>query len=280
MTTTLVTGSRGRVGRTLIGLLHEQGFKVRAASSEPDELALPDGVPDVKLSFADPHTFPDALAGVGSVFLYADSSHIEEFIKVANDAGVQHVVLLSSSAVLGPNAANDPIARQHLEVEDALKSSALPCTFLRPGAFASNALYWSWPLRTTGALNLPYPGSHTDAIHESDIAEAALAILKDPSLRGGAYTLTGPDSITFGEQVALLSRTTGRQLRVDAVTRDAWKAEVAEYMHGPFADALLDYWQSNDGRPVDLTHTVEELTGHPARGFAVWAEEYAAEFVR
>lgn len=278
--TILVTGSRGRIGTTLIGLLHEQGFKVRAASSDPDELTLPDGVPDVKLSLAEPHTFPDALAGVDSVFLYANSSHIEEFIKIANDAGVQHVVLLSSSSVLGPDARNDAIARQHLEVEEALSSSALPCTFLRPGAFATNTLYWSWPLRTTGSVSLPYPGAHNDAVHESDIAEAAVAVLKDPALRGGAYTLTGAASITFAEQIDQLARTTGRPFTFDAVTPEAWKAEMAEYVPAAYADGLLDYWRSTDGQPVGLTTAVEELTGHPARSFAVWAEENAAEFVK
>ncbi|MCZ4118635.1 NmrA family NAD(P)-binding protein [Streptomyces sp. H39-S7] len=277
--TILVTGSRGRVGTTLISLLHEQGYKVRAASGEPDELVLPDGVPDVKLSLAEPHTFPGALAGVDSVFLYASSSHIEEFIKTANDAGVQHVVLLSSSAVLNPDAKNDPIARQHVEVEDALSSSALPCTFLRPSAFASNTLYWSWPLKNTGTVSLPYPGAHTDAIHESDIAEAAVAVLKDPALRGGAYTLTGAASFTFAEQIDLLARATGRPFTFDAVTPEVWKAEMANHVPASFADGLLAYWRSCDGKPVDLTTGVDELTGHPARGFAVWAAENAAAFI-
>ncbi|MDF9813855.1 NAD(P)H-binding protein [Streptomyces sp. SPB162] len=278
--TILVTGSRGRVGTTLIGLLHEQGFTVRAASGDPDELVLPDGVPDVKLSLAEPHTFPDALAGVDSVFLYANPSHIEEFIKIANDAGVQHVVLLSSSAVLSPDAKNDPIARQHLEVEDALASSALPCTFLRPSAFASNAFYWSWQLKTTGTVSLPYPGAHTDAIHEADIAEAAVAVLKDPALRGGAYTLTGAESFTFAEQIDVLARATGRPFAVDAITPEVWKAEMADHVPAAFADGLLAYWRSRDGNPVDLTTGVDELTGHPARPFAVWAAENAAAFVQ
>ncbi|MEU3458439.1 NAD(P)H-binding protein [Streptomyces sp. NPDC006733] len=278
--TILVTGSRGRVGTTLIGLLHEQGYKVRAASSDPDELTLPDGVPDVKLSLAEPHTFRDALAGVDSVFLYANPSHIDEFIKTATDAGVQHVVLLSSSAVLNPDAKNDPIARQHLEVEEALASSALPCTFLRPSAFATNTLYWSWPLRTTGTVSLPYPGAHTDAIHESDIAEAAVAVLKDPALRGGGYTLTGAESFTFAEQIGLLARATGRPLTYDAVTPEAWKAQMADYLPDSFADGLLAYWRSHDGRPVELAAGVDVLTGHPPRPFAVWAAENAAAFLQ
>ncbi|MCZ4101494.1 hypothetical protein G3I60_10555 [Streptomyces sp. SID13666] len=55
---------------------------------------------------------------------------------------------------------------------------------------------------------------------------------------------------------------------------------MAEYVPAAYADGLLDYWRSTDGKPVDLTTAVEELTGHPARSFAVWAEENAAEFVK
>jgi hypothetical protein len=34
----------------------------------------------------------------------------------------------------------------------------------------------------------------------------------------------------------------------------------------------------DDGKPVALTSTVEELTGNPARPFAVWATDHAADF--
>ncbi|MCO6007740.1 hypothetical protein NE236_22440 [Actinoallomurus purpureus] len=48
---------------------------------------------------------------------------------------------------------------------------------------------------------------------------------------------------------------------------------------GAFAECLLDWWESNDGSPVEITDTVRELTGRPARTFATWAEDHAADFV-
>lgn len=275
--TILVTGSRGKVGSTLITLLHERGVDVRAASADPEKLSLPAGVEAVKCALDDPGTFPTALASITSVFLYAEASQIEAFLAEAEAAGVQHIVLLSSSSTLDPDAADNPIAASHLAVEQALAASPVELSVLQPGAFASNALQWR-SLNSTGATDLPYPDSYGDPIHERDIAEAALAILTRPRLRGATYHLTGPESLTFAEQIAILEGVAGRAIPFNAVTPEAWKKSMAAYMPGSFADALLNYWASRDGSPAPLTRTVDELTGHPARTFAEWAKENAEAF--
>lgn len=270
--TILVTGSRGAVARSLIGLLRERGLDVRAASSRPED-------PDtVRCDLTDPATFAAALKGVTSVFLYAEPSHAGAFAEEAARAEVEHIVLLSSSSVLGPNAETSPVARTHLNAERALAASSVPATSLRPGAFATNALAWRWSLRAGRPISLPFPGSHSDPIHEGDVAEAALAVLTDPGLRGRPYTLTGPESLTFAEQIDILSRVTGRPFPGRQVTREEWKAEMAEHIPAAFADSLLDLWERNNGAPVELTETVGELTGRPARTFATWARDHAADF--
>ncbi|MFF4231662.1 NAD(P)H-binding protein [Streptomyces sp. NPDC001820] len=277
--TILITGSRGKVGSTLLTLLrHEAGATVRAASARPEKLTLPSGVDAVKCALDDPATFAAALDCVTSVFLYAEASQIDAFLDEAGAAGVEHIVLLSSSSVRDPDAAGNAIAKSHLAVEHSLAASPIETTVLQPGAFASNALQWPWALKSAGAIDLPYPGSYSDPIHERDIAEAALAVLTRPSLRGATYHLTGPETLTFTQQIAILERAAGRPIAFNAVTRESWKESVAEYLPSAFADALLDYWASADGSPAPLTRTVEELTGHPARTFAEWAKENADAF--
>lgn len=276
--TILITGSRGKVGSTLLTLLHEAGATVRAASGSPEKLSLPADVDTVKCALDDPATFPAALDSVTSVFLYAEASQIDAFLDEAGAAGVEHIVLLSSSSVLDPDAAGNPIAASHLAAEQALAASPIETTVLQPGAFAGNALQWPWALKSTGAIDLPYPGSYGDPIHERDIAEAALAVLTRPPLRGATYHLTGPESLTFTQQIAIIERASGRPIPFNTVTREAWKESMAEYMPSAFADALLDYWASTDGAPAPLTRSVEELTGHPARTFAEWAKENADAF--
>ncbi|MFK0255627.1 NAD(P)H-binding protein [Streptomyces sp. NPDC090445] len=268
----LVTGARGAVARRLVSLLSARGVEHRLGSREPDSPGT------VRCDLSDPATFPEALAGARSVFLYAEASGIDAFVKEATAAGVEHVVLLSSSAVLAPSAADNPLAAAHRAVEEVLLASPLRTTLLRPGAFASNALGWAGLLRAGLPVRLPYPGAHTDPVHEADLAEAAYAVLTDPALAGRAYTLTGPQSLTFADQLSILGRALGRPVPCETVTAEQWKAEAAAYIPGPFADALLDYWAAGDGVPAVLTDEVPRLTGHPARSFATWVEDHADDF--
>lgn len=278
MPTTLVTGSRGRVGSTLVRLLHRAGHDVRAASRSPEQLTPPTGVPAVACDLSDPATFTAALDGIDSVFLYAEPAGIDAFVSHAEAAGVTHVVLLSSSAVLAPDAADNPIAAPHLAVEQALAASPVTATFLRPGAFAGNAHQWAHSIRTQGAVDLPYPGSHTSPIDETDVAEAALAVLADPGLRGSAHHLTGPETLTAAEQIEILAKAGGRPVTAHAVSRTAWLESVSPFTPAPLAGALLDYWADSDGIPALVTGETERLTGRPARTFTAWAEANAAAF--
>ncbi|MGW6455447.1 NAD(P)H-binding protein [Streptomyces sp. NPDC055078] len=270
--TILVTGSRGRVGSALVALLHQAGVPVRAASAAPEKLDLPPGVDAVRCALDDPSAFPAALESVGSVFLYAEPSHTADFAAEARRAGVEHIVLLSSSAVQNPG---NPVGATHLAAEQALAASPVESTVLQPGAFASNALYWGSALRSGVAVDLPYPGSYSDPIHEQDIAEAAFALLTGEGGRGRAYHLTGPESLTFAQQLAILGRVLGVEISHRAVSREAWKESMAGYMPDAFADALLNHWRESDGSPTPLTGAVEGLTGHPARTFAGWVSENA-----
>ncbi|MEU1880667.1 NAD(P)H-binding protein [Streptosporangium sp. NPDC020072] len=275
----LVTGGRGAVATQLTALLHQAGHPVRVASRVPGELRVPDGVATATCDLGDPATFPAALHGVSAVFLYAEASHIDEFVGAATTAGVKHVALLSSASVLDPGAADNPLAASHLDVETALLNSPLTTTLLRPGSFAGNASAWAWAIKAGQPVNLPYPGSYTDPIHERDIAEVAFTVLTDPHHQGGNLHLTGPRTLTFSEQIDRLSEAVGRPITVNHVTSEEWRREVAAYIPASYADALLDYWHANDGRPTPLSDTVERVTGHPARPFTTWIRDHITEFV-
>ncbi|MEU7141293.1 NAD(P)H-binding protein [Nocardia sp. NPDC046473] len=272
----LLTGGRGAVAIQLLALLHADGHAVRVGSGRPAELPLPAGVSAVACDLKDPNTFPAALAGVTSVFLYAEAASINEFVAAATEAGVEHIVLLSSSSVLGPAA--NPIAKAHLDAELGLADAPMTVSVLRPGAFAGNARSWAWAIKADRPINLPYPNAYTDPIHEIDVAAAAYALLTTPEQRGEQHTLTGPETLTFTEQIDLVAEITGRTIVVDKVTPEAWKQQMADYMPAAYADGLLDYWRLSDGIPTEITDTVATLTGRPPRTFASWLEENAAEF--
>ncbi|MEO3848781.1 NAD(P)H-binding protein [Streptomyces sp. B8F3] len=268
--TVLVTGSRGRVGSALVRTLHERNFDVRAGSASPDKLAFPTGVETVSLRLDDPSGHAVALDGVSAVFLYCEPAGIDAFIEQAEAGGVEHVVVMSADAVLRPGAEHDPIARGHLLVERALAESSLTTTPLNCGALASNALPWAWSLRARGAVALPYPDSYADPVDERDVAEAAFAVLTDPARRGRSYHLTGPEALSFAEQVRVIAAAVGRDIPIERVPPEVWRANKPDFMPGDIADALLTLWAAST-EPVPLTHDVEHLVGRPARSFTEWA---------
>jgi uncharacterized protein YbjT (DUF2867 family) len=274
----LITGGRGAVARHLTTKLVEHNHAVQVGSTDPGKLDPPPGVPTVKLDLTDPATFAAALSSIDSVFLYAESAHITEFVAAAEAAGVRHIVVLSTAAVLGPDADTDHLAKSHLDVENAVRKSSISTTILRPGSFAGNAAAWAWPIKSGHPVSLPFPNAHNDPIHEHDVAEAAFAVLTEPRFQQREYVLSGPESLTFAEQIDQLAAATGRTITINQVTPEQWKKEMADYVPELYADALLNWWKSNDGKPVQLTGTVEELTGHPARSFATWAQDHLNDF--
>ncbi|GHF03586.1 NAD(P)H-binding protein [Streptomyces morookaense] len=278
--TTLITGARGRIGQAIISRLQSAGLTVRAASANPAELTVPDGVDVAELALDRPETFGSALRDVRRVFLYPEPAGIRELVKAAEAAGVEHVVLLSSSSVLGPDAENDPLAGHSLQVERALADSDLACTFLRPDAFASNSLGWAYFIGQSMPIQLAYPDAHIAPIHPEDIADIAVEALTGTSLTGRSVTLTGPDSLTFREQLAVLADTLGRQIPVEQITRAEAEQQMGRHMPAPMVTALLDLWEAANHGPAVIADTTQTLLGRPARTYRQWARENAAAFAR
>ncbi|MCX5211965.1 NAD(P)H-binding protein [Kitasatospora sp. NBC_00240] len=276
--TTLVTGARGKVGQAVISRLHAARHAVRAASADPSALTVPDGVEVAELVLDRPATFEAALRDVRQVFLYPNPAGIDALVAAAEAAGVEHVVLLSSSSVLGPDAERDPLAGHSLRVERALTASTLTCTFLRPDAFASNSFGWARAIGGALPVELAYPDAQIAPIHPEDIADIAAEALTGDSLTGRSFTLTGAESLAFREQIALLAQAVGREIEVRRITRAEAEGQLGAFMPAPMVSSLLNLWQAADGRPAEVADTTETLLGRPARTFRQWAEENAAAF--
>ncbi len=276
--TILVTGARGKVGRAIVDRLHATGATVRAGSAKPAELAVPAGTETAELVLDRPDTFDAALRGVRQVFLYPQPAGIQRLIEAAGAAGVEHVVLLSSSSVLGPDAEHDPIAEHSLRVEHALAGSGLPHTFLRPDAFASNCLGWARPIGLSLPVQLAYPDAQIAPIHPADLADLAVAALTGSPLTGRSVLLTGPEVLTFREQLAILADAVGREIPVERITRAEAERQMSGYLPARMATALLDLWEAADRAPATIADTTDSLLGRPARTFRQWATEHAAAF--
>ncbi|MFJ4650791.1 NAD(P)H-binding protein [Nocardia sp. NPDC088792] len=276
--TTLITGVRGQVGRTVLDRLHAAGLPVRAASKAPADLTLPAGVEVAELRLDAPETFGPALDGARQVFLYAEPAGIDTFVTAARAAGVDHIVLLSSSAVDSPTAADNPIGARHLAVENALAASGILTTVLRPGGFDSNSLSWARAIAGKQPVELPYPEAALAMIHPGDIADIAVAALTGPELRGRTVSLTGPEAVSFERQIALLGEALGRDIPVVRVSPEQAARQMSVTMPAFIVDTLLTTWATLADTPQPVADTTETLLGVPARSYAQWARENAAAF--
>ena len=112
------------------------------------------------------------------------------------------------------------------------------------------------------------------------IAEVAARALRDGDLAGRALELTGPQSLTHGEQVAVLGAVLGRSVRFEEVPPEtAARQMVARGMPEPFVTALMARYARHVDRPQHPpTDTVEKVLGRPARTFAQWIAEHRGAF--
>jgi uncharacterized protein YbjT (DUF2867 family) len=278
--TILVIGASGLVGGAVLEALRAAGAPVRAASRDPAGHSFPAGVETVAADLTRPETLGPALDGVGGVILYARPGGGESIIAAAKAAGVRRPVLLSSAAVGMAEARGDLLADMHGVVEEAIRASGIPWTFLRATGFAANAILWGWArsIRAENVVRLPYPEAEVAPIHEKDIADVAVAALLRGAAEGEAPHLTGPRSLSQRRQVELIGEAIGRPIRVEALSHEAAKAAMSRAIPSNVAKMMLGYWARAVRRPAEVTREVERLTGHPARSFATWARDHAADF--
>jgi uncharacterized protein YbjT (DUF2867 family) len=264
-------------GAVLTGLL-AAGQVVRASSRDPRAGVLPDGIEVVRADLTEPTSLPDALAGVDKVFLYAHPQAAVEFGAAARRAGVEHVVLLSSSSVLSPDAESNPIALHHLAVERALEGAGLSWTFVRPGYFATNTLRWQ-SIRAERVLRTAFPEGTASPVHERDIAEVAVRALLDDTHRRMAYPVLGAGPVTAREQVAAIAAALGEPVRLDEVDEDTYRSELRTQLPEVIVDRVMQARGQLPGLPGELaTDAVPEVLGRPALTFAEWARDHAADF--
>jgi uncharacterized protein YbjT (DUF2867 family) len=282
--TVLVTGATGTIGRPLVDLLVGEGATVRAVTRNPLAAGLPAHVEVVAGDPARPATIAPSLAGVTALFLHprAAGDAAGELLALARERGVRRVVALSAMNVDDDLAAQPSRYRgdRNKEAEDAAVGSGLEWVSLRAGSFADNALRaWGAQIRAGHVVRGPYAAFAEAPIHERDLAGVGARALLTDALVGRKPELTGPQSLTHEEMVAIIGDALGRPLRYQEIPPEAAKRGMVE--HGfpePFVEALLARYARGVGQAAPLTGEVEKILGRPARTFAEWVADHAADF--
>ena len=276
--TILVTGATGMVGRHVVAELVKTGHRVRALTRRPSAANLPDGVEVVGGDLTDPTSLEPSLRGVERMYLFSVGRTARDVVAVAKRSGVRRVVVLS-----GALADNDFSEDGYLAVERAVEASGLEWTHVRPGEFAANWLDWAPTIKESRVVRRPYADAVTQPTHEADIAAVAARVLVEDGHAGRTYTFAGPEALTTAAQADAIGTAIGATVRFDDLDPAQARAEwVSNGYPETFVDWIFTMWAESTRNPAptnqEWADVVPHLTGRPARTFAQWATDHAADF--
>ena len=277
----LVTGATGNVGRHVVSQLLHTGVAVRALARDPASAGLPDSVDVVRGDLSAPDTLNAGLKGVDAVFLLWPALTVDLAPAVLNviRKHARRIVFLSSLGIRDDLAQQpDSVNALHADIERLIEQSGLEWTFLRPGGFATNTLWWAPQIRAEGVVRWAYGACARASIHEQDIAAVAVRVLTGDGHGAAKYLLTGPRTLTQVEQVQIIGEVIGRPLRFEEISPEAMRSQLLARIPPAVVDGALTYWARLVTEPELVSPTVEELTGAPARSFRDWVSDHARDF--
>ena len=268
--TILILGASGKSGRRVAARLRLRGVATRLASrSSP-----------TPFDWSDPTGWEAALDGATAVYMVAPATvgPADAFVASAQSAGVRRVVLLSGR---GADSWGDSTFGLDMRAaESAVRSSALEWTVLRPNNFAQNFdedLFLA-PLRS-GELALPAGETPEPFIDLEDVADVAAEVLTRPSGHIGAtYELTGPDALTFGTAVEMISRASGQFITYKQISAAEYTALLVEQgVDAQDAEHVTEMFVLMQGGSLaTTTDTVASVLGRPPRSFQDYVLRTAA----
>jgi uncharacterized protein YbjT (DUF2867 family) len=234
MTTVVVFGGAGFLGRRLVHRLTAEGMTVRVAVRHPDLAQIelrPIGfgrVTVVPADVRDQTSVAAAIAGadaiVNTVSTYVEKGgltfeavHVQGAETVAREAvaaGVPRLVLVSG---IGADAdSGSPYIRARGRGEKVVRETFPEATIVRPGAMfgPGDALFGTLADLVRLLPILPLIGGgriRLQPVFVEDVAEAIAKILADPGTVGRTYELAGPGVYTLHELVRMTLHIMGKQ---------------------------------------------------------------------
>jgi NAD(P)H dehydrogenase (quinone) len=306
----LITGAGGDVGsvsKTMINMLIEDEYPVRAFVRKDDERAQALRQMGAEVFVGDLLNVADvaaALKGCRRVYFSMSLNHyytdatvlmaaaaraqgdLEVFVNISEfeQSYMNFSRMTAPSEVrrewLGGLVTDwSPQQRAHWASEQALNWSRLPVVNVRATMFVENPILAWFPLKQllgAGELHLPFGRQKIAPIAAYDVAEVCTRILIDPAAHvSKTYELTGPESKDmegFSEDYAA---TLGRPISYVPQDLDAW---IEAYINGPLA-ARVPHTSEHlrtitrlaaGGRYEGATGELERLLGRAPKTFK-WA---------
>lgn len=282
--TILVTGATGTVGKeVVIQLSMVEDVRARAGVHsiiKGENLKRLPNVEVVEMDFREQDSLQAAFTHVDKVFMITPFTNdqvemAKTLVDEAKKAGVKHLVKLS---VIKADA--EPglmIGQWHREIENYIKDSGIPYTFLRPSSFMQNYInYDAASIKNEGRFYHSTGHGKIACIDVRDIAAVGVEVLLGSGHEGKVYELTGPEAISNQEAAQIISEETGMQVQYIDVPADAARnAMLEKQMPEWMVDAMLELEGAcKEGRFSDTTDTVQQLVGRPPHSFRQFVKDH------
>lgn len=278
----LLAGATGNLGRGIIDNLLRMPIDKKtivAATHRPDSEQARQiaeaGIEVRRLDYMDPVSIDAALQGIRKMLMIStwDTNDLRvkqhtNAIDGAVRAGVRHIIY-TSFINASPQSLFDHNSQVHAVTEAKIRSTGLTYTFLRHGLYAESTMLDLKQTLATGKLLRGGGDAKISFIGRDDLTVSAATVLTNDGHENAIYTETGPEAITYGEVVALMSEAFGRPIAWVDATPEEWY-EQALSIGFPEATArasMSNVRATRAGEMSTLTHDYEKITGCVPRTF-------------
>jgi uncharacterized protein YbjT (DUF2867 family) len=234
LTTVVVFGGSGFLGRRLVQCLVSQGATVHIAVRHPEQarnVLRQISSERIRVSHADvgdQASVTAALAGADAV-VNAVSAYVERgaaTFQAVHEQGAQTIAAKAAAAGvarlvhvsgIGANPRSEsPYIRARGRGELLVQQTFAGATIVRPGAMfgPGDALFGKFAALSRLLPVLPLIGggqTRLQPVYVQDVAEAITCVLVDPNTAGRIYELAGPQVYTLDELARMTLRLTGRR---------------------------------------------------------------------
>jgi len=241
----MVTGANGRFAQAAIRELqrlagHEPIAVTTRDPHSPSSRRLAQAGVDVRQAdFGDRASLAGAFRGVRKVLIVSTMAPNDvrfqlhaNAIDAAQQAGVGHVIY-TSFINAGPQSLTEHSRLVHAPTEAKLAQSGLDFTILRHSLYAETLLDDLDVTLETGVFARPGGSVPAAYIARDDLGLSAAHVLVEDGHEGRTYTETMTVTHTGAEIAAELSRATGRDIRYEAITSEAWPGRLADALGLP-----------------------------------------------
>ncbi|WP_158821384.1 NAD(P)H-binding protein [Granulicella sp. S156] len=273
----LIVGATGNVGSEVVGQLLAAQKQVRVFTRDASKVSHLKGPIEVAVGdLMQADTFARAVAGVEGVFLMNGPLEGEAFrrlIAQAKASGNPRVVFLSTLFAAYPDSL---VGELHKDKEDVIRASGLPHSFVRAGNFMTNTFQWLETIKSEGVVYNATGDAKTAPVAPQDIAAVAVQALTKPDTPEGFEVLevTGGELLTVPEQAGIVSRVTGRPIRVVEINSEQaeqglLKAGLPSFMAKAVAGC---YEEIRNGKVAFVRDAVQNAKGSLPVTYADWVE--------